>query len=127
MIKQTYQITAPISEVWAALTDPVVIEQWSGAEAEMDDNVGSEFVLWDGDIWGTNTKVITNKLLEQDWYGGDWEEPSRVVIELSADGKVTTVNLLHSNVPKTEEKDFADGWRDYYFGPMKELLEIIYK
>ena len=52
-ITQEYVINAPIEKVWLALIDPLVIEQWGGGPAVMNDRVGTEFKLWDGDIWGT--------------------------------------------------------------------------
>jgi len=49
-IKQTYRIQAPVSMVWQALVDPEVIERWGGGPVKMDDQVGTRFELWGGDI-----------------------------------------------------------------------------
>ena len=123
MIQQKYEIQVPVELVWRALTEPEMIKQWSGSPADMSAEEGKEFSLWGGSIWGTNTKVIIEKLLEQDWYGGDWAEPSKVVIKLSEKNSETVIELSHTNVPEKEVQNFAEGWNDYYFGPMKELLE----
>lgn len=123
IIKQTYHIKAPSEKVWQALVDPKIIEQWSGTKAKMDDKVGTHFELWDGDMYGTNTEVVTNKKLAQDWYGGDWKKPSKVVFTLSEKAGVTTVGLGHWDLPDSEFDDFAQGWKDYYLGAIKELLE----
>jgi uncharacterized protein YndB with AHSA1/START domain len=110
--------------VWQAFVDPRVIEQWGGGpDVRMNDQEGGKFNLWGGDIHGTNTKVVEHKLLEQDWYGGDWDEPSKVVFSFTAEGNRTVVMLVHSNVPDAEAKDFDQGWKDYYLGAIKELLE----
>lgn len=122
-IDQTYSINAPIGDVWEALVDPTIIEQWSGAPAEMSDEIGYAFALWDGDIFGTNTTVEEPELLEQDWFGGDWDEPSKVKFELSEDDGVTTVHLTHWDLPQDEVQDFEDGWSEQYMGPLKEFLE----
>lgn len=103
--------------------DPKIIEKWSGTKAVMDDKVGTEFELWDADMHGTNTEVIPNKKLAQDWYGGDWKKPSKVVFTLSEKDGVTTVELEHWDLPVGEEHDFEEGWKDYYLGSIKELLE----
>ena len=122
-IKQTYLINSPVEKVWDALVNPKVIEKWSGVPAKMDDKAGTKFELWGGDMHGTNTKIVKNKLLEQDWYGGDWDKPSKVRFELSAKNNQTEVTLTHSGVPEEEVNDFADGWKRYYLGEIKKLLE----
>lgn len=123
-IKQSYTIKAPIEKVWKALVDPQDIDDWGGGPAEMNGDVGTEFKLWGGDIWGKNLEVEANGKLVQEWYGGDWKEPSRVTFSLKGNDKVTTIDLLQENVPDDEEKEIADGWRRYYLGPMKEMLEM---
>lgn len=123
VIKQKYIIKVPVKKVWKAFISPSEIEKWGGGPARMSDKEGSEFSLWDGDIHGTNTKVVENKILDQDWYGGNWDKPSKVKFEFSSDDKKTTVILTHTDLPEGEEDNFADGWKDYYMGPMKEYLE----
>lgn len=122
-IKQKYLIKAPIDQVWKALVDPKQINAWGAGPSKMNDKIGTKFSLWGGDIHGTNTKVVPNKILEQDWFGGDWEEPSRVTFTLTEVEEKTKVELLHENVPDNEAKDIDNGWKDYYLDPIKELLE----
>lgn len=123
-ITQTYTIKAPVAKVWQALTDAKLIEQWHAGPAEFDATVGGTFSLWGGDIHGTNTAVVPNERLEQDWYGHDHPDRRyRVHFVLKADGDHTVVELLHKDVPADELHDFAEGWREYYFDPITELLE----
>lgn len=122
-IKQTYTIEAPVEKVWQALVDPKVIEKWGGGPAEMGANQGENFSLWGGQIEGKNVKVVANKELVQEWYAGNWPEPSILKFELKEKDGKTTVELLHTNVPDKEAKGIEDGWRQYYLGPLKELVE----
>ena len=123
-IEQDYTIKAPISKVWQAFVDPAIIEQWGAGPAKMDATQGGEFGLWDGDIHGTNTKIVPEKLLEQDWYGHDNPERCyKVSYTFTAAGDTTVVHLSQADVPDDEAQDFEDGWRDYYFDPIKKLLE----
>src|SRR5258708_3594081 len=95
---QTYEIAAPIAEVWQALVDPTVISQWGGGPAEMNGKVGTKFILWGGDIFGKNTEVIPEKSLVQDWSDGDLKEPSSVSIELTEKAGKTVLHLIHKNI-----------------------------
>ena len=126
-IEQTYTIAAAKDAVWKALTDPMVIEQWGAGPAEMSEEQGSKFSLWGGDIFGTNTKVISGELLEQDWYSDKtWTEPSKLIISLHSDGldgESTIVDLAQDNIPDNAAGDIEEGWSEYYFEPMREILE----
>lgn len=121
-ITQIYHIKAPIEKVWDALVDPKIINKWGGGPAKMSEKLGA-FSLWGGDIHGKNTKVISEKELGQDWFGGNWDEPSVVRFSLSQKDGITTVILDHKNIPDEEVKDITEGWKDYYMGPLKKLIE----
>src|SRR3990167_9689393 len=86
VIKQTYHVNAPISKVWQALVNPRDIDGWGGGPAKMNEKIGTKFSLWGGSIWGTNTEVVIEKKLVQDWYSdsgnGKWEKASTVTFEL---------------------------------------------
>ena len=122
-IKQAYLIDAPIEKVWNALVVPKEIENWGAGSAKMDDKVGTKFELWGGDIHGTNTRVVKNKILEQDWYGGDWPQPSKATFLLSEENGKTKLDLVHENVPDKEAESIDEGWKEYYLGPIRDYLE----
>ncbi|HSW80352.1 MAG TPA: SRPBCC domain-containing protein [Candidatus Saccharimonadales bacterium] len=123
-IEQTYTIKAPIEKVWLALTDANTAEKWGAGPAKVDAEVGGEFSYWDGDIHGKFTKIEPNKLIEQDWYGHDHPDHKyKVTFEIKGDEEKTTVHFLHEDIPDSDEDDWEAGWKDYYFDPIKELLE----
>ncbi len=127
MIKQRYLIKAAQDKVWSALVNPETIEKWGGGPAKMKGEVGFEFSLWGGDIWGKNLEVVNlnngEKKLVQEWYGGEWEVPSIVTFKLNASNGYTEIILEHKGYPKEEKEDLAAGWNDYYLGAIKKLLE----
>jgi len=123
IIKQEYLIKAPIEKVWQALTEPKEIDMWGGGPAKMKAEENYEFSLWDGDIHGKNIKVAKGKTLKQEWYSGKWQKPSIVTFDLSEKSGKTTVKLVHTDVPEDEKKSISDGWKDFYMGPLKKLLE----
>lgn len=122
-IRQDYTIHAPVSAVYKALTDGPAAEAWGAAPATVDAREGGAFSYWGGDIHGTYTKLVENQLIEQDWYGHDnpdWKYTAR--FELEGDDAETTVHLSFAGNVLDEQKDIGD-WRDYYFEPIKKLLE----
>lgn len=122
-IRKKYEIHAPLTSVWKALVDPLIIAQWGAGPAEMDHKVGTEFVLWGGDIHGKNLAVEEERKLVQEWYTKNWLSPSRVTIALMHKNGTTIVSLEHKNVPEKEYNEIRDGWDTFYFGEIKKFLE----
>lgn len=121
--KKYYTITAPPEEVYLALTIPLSIKLWSGAEAEMSTEPESEFSLFDGDIVGKNLAFEENKKIVQQWYFDGQDEPSIVTIKLHEQKKNCSVELTHTNIPDDVYDEFVDGWNSSYFGELAEFFE----
>jgi activator of HSP90 ATPase len=123
-LQKVYEINAPIAKVWDALVNPKTIEIWSSSPAEMSDQEKDKFKLWGGDIYGVNTKVEKHVKLDQDWYAGNWPQPSKVSFTLNENGEdKTQLSLIHKDIPDSEFDEINKGWDEYYLGPLKELLE----
>jgi activator of HSP90 ATPase len=122
-IKQTYEMNATAEEVFEALVNPELIQNWSGDEAKMNGEVGGKFLLWGGQMFGTNLEVIKNKKLVQEWCYDQWETPSKVTLTLKTKGKTTVVDLLHEDVPEKSVQSINDGWDSYYLGAIKTMFE----
>ena len=118
------EILAEPEEVYAALTNTFQIELWSGYPAQMEDKVGFVFSLWEGDLTGVNLEVQVNKLLVQEWFFGEQEEQSIVKIALKKNNNKTLVELDHSNIPNEVYDEITEGWREYYLGSIKSMLEV---
>lgn len=123
-INQKYTINAPLNQVWQAFFDPSVIDKWGGGPAVMAEKENFDFSLWGGEIHGTNLKIVKHKSLVQDWFDSNiWIEPSRVTFTFRSDGDSTVVDLLQENITDASVQDIDEGWKDFYLGPIKELLE----
>lgn len=122
-IKQTYKIKASPAKVWQALIDPLLIEEWGGGPANMAPIEGYEFSLWGGDVYGKNLKVEDYKLLIQDWADKDLPNPTPVEFSLSEQDNLTVITMKQTNVPDNRVDDLTDGWKRYYLGPLKQLVE----
>jgi uncharacterized protein YndB with AHSA1/START domain len=122
-IRKTYVIDAPPEVVWRALTDSAAMDEWGSGPAQMDARVGGAFSQWNGDMHGTVTGLVPGERLVQDWFGGDWPDPSVVVFTLGEHGEGTLLELTQTGVPEAEVADFDFGWDAYYLGAIKEWAE----
>jgi activator of HSP90 ATPase len=116
--KKYYIIPAQPEEVYIALTNPTTIQLWSGEEAEMSAEPGSEFSLWEGSIVGKNLEFEQDKLIKQEWYFGEQETPSIVTIKLHPDKSGTSLELRHTNIPDQDYDNIVDGWNSMYIGAL---------
>ena len=119
--KKYFTLPASPEEVYQALTNPLTIEMWSGEEATMSTEPGSEFALWSDSIVGKNIEFIENKKMVQQWYFNQIDE-SIVTIKLPPDGSGTSVELHHTNIPDDDYENITEGWREAYMGSLQEYF-----
>jgi activator of HSP90 ATPase len=121
--KKYYSISATPQEIYAAITNPLTLQLWTGEPAEMSTEPGSEFSLWDCSIVGKNLEFEEGKKIVQQWYFDGQDEPSIVTIKLHADKQGTSAELRHSNIPDEAYNDIVDGWNTVYFGSIADFYE----
>ena len=121
--KKYYTFPAPPEEVYLALTNPLSVKLFTGAEVEMSTVVGSEFSLFDGDITGKNLEFEENKKIVQQWYFDGQNEPSIVTLKIHEYKKGASVELHHTNIPDEVYEEFVDGWNTSYFGELLEFFQ----
>ena len=123
-IKQTYEIAGTPAQVWRALTEPRIIEEWSGASATFPLQVGAAYLLWDGTIGGEIVEIVPQQKLVQTWKPQDWTRTDSIVtFMLMPQGSGTRVDLHHVNVEESDFDGTTEGWDLYYLGAIKRLLE----
>jgi activator of HSP90 ATPase len=120
--KKRYLLNATPKDVYNAMTNPSMIEIWTGEPVVMSTEPGSEFEIWDGAITGQNLEFIEDKLIVQKWSFGE-EVDSIVTIKLHADKKGTLVELHQTNIPDEAFDNMVDGWDQDYFGNIRQLYE----
>jgi len=122
--KKYYIIPAEPAEVYAAITNPVTMELWTGEPAQMSTEPGTEFSMWDGSIVGKNLEFEPDKKVVQQWYFDGEPAESIVTIKLHADKQGTSAELRHTNIPDADYDDFVTGWNDYYFGALQDFFSF---
>jgi activator of HSP90 ATPase len=94
---------------------------WSGEEAVMSTEPGSEFSLWEGSIAGKNLEFEENRKIVQQWYFGEQTDTSIVTIKLHAHEKGTSLELKHTNIPDQDFEDIIDGWNNIYMSSLQDF------
>jgi uncharacterized protein YndB with AHSA1/START domain len=120
--KKRYTLNATPQDVYNAMTNPLMIEIWTGEPVVMSTVPGSEFEIWDGSITGENVEFVQDKLIVQRWFFGE-EEDSMVTIKLHPDRKGTLVELFQTNIPDNAYENMVEGWDVDYFGNLRQLYE----
>jgi uncharacterized protein YndB with AHSA1/START domain len=121
--KKYFIIPATPDEVYLALTLPATLRLWTGEEAEMSTEPGTEFSLWENSITGKNLAFEPGKKIVQQWYFGDQEKPSIVTIKLHPHKQGTSAELHHTNIPDEAYSDITEGWTETYFGQLTAFYE----
>lgn len=121
-LKRYYTLKASPYDIYNALTNPNMLEIWTGEEAVMEPVPQTEFSLWGGSIAGLNLEFEENKKIVQQWYFEGQLEPSVVTLLLHPDRKGTNIELRHTNIPDEAFENISDGWDEDYFGALNELF-----
>jgi len=119
-----YIVPASPEDVYAALTNPITIQLWTGESAIMSTIPGSEFSMWEGSITGKNLEFEENKKVVQQWYFGDETELSIVTIKLHPHKQGTSVEVKHTNIPDQDYDDIVEGWNFSYMGSIIDFYMV---
>ncbi|MCL5024932.1 MAG: SRPBCC domain-containing protein [Chloroflexi bacterium] len=87
--------------------------------------VGGDFTVYDGDITGTNRELTPDKQIVQSWRSADWPAGhySRATFLLEVVPGGTRLTFTQSGVPHNCYDSVLRAWNDYYWQPMKAMLE----
>ena len=120
-VKATFN-TSP-EELYEAWLDGEAHDDMTGAPATGEAREGAPFTAWDGYISGTNLELRPGERIVQAWRTTEFPEgapDSRVEITLTATATGTQLRLAHSELPEGQADNYKQGWKEYYFAPMKE-------
>lgn len=124
-IRQSVALRVSPHDVYEALMDSRKHSQLTGAKASISREVGGKFSAFDGYCEGTNLQLVPDKKIVQSWRASDWAEDhySKVTFSLKEVKDGTHLTFTQTGVPEEQYEDIAQGWRDYYWAPMKKMLE----
>ena len=127
-IRQTVIFDATPKEIYEMYMDSKKHSKFTGSKAKISRNVGGSFNVYQGSLSGKNVKLIPDKLIVQTWQCimGDQEWPrnhySILTLKLSKTKTGTRLSLIQTDVPSACVMDIKNGWKEFYWEPMKKLL-----
>ena len=125
-ITQSATIGSTPDKVYDALMDSKSHAAFTGSPAKMSSAVGGKFTAWEGYIFGKNLELVKGKKIVQEWSTTEWPEgypPSHLEISLTKSKGETVLKMVHSRVPAAQRADYAEGWKSYYWKPLKAYFE----
>ena len=125
IVKQTATLKASPREVYEALMDSKKHAKFTGDKATISRKIGGKFSTFDGYSEGINLELIPDNKIVQTWRASDWPEGhySKVTFSFKEIPGGTRLTFTQTGVPAKQYDDISQGWRDYYWAPMKEILE----
>lgn len=124
-LRQIVRLRATPKDVYQALADPKQHARFTGAPAKMDGRPGGKFSHWAGSLTGIVLELVPPKRIVLAWRSSGWREGAysiaRFEIEKAPGG--TRLTFEQYGIPAEDYADIADGWKQYYWTPLKAFLE----
>jgi len=123
-IRQSVTFKARAHAVYELLMDSKKHSVLAGDEAKISRKVGGKFNVG-GYIEGVQLELVLDEKIVQTWRYEDWPKGhfSRATFALDEASGKTKMTFTQSGVPEEFYEDIKQGWIDYYWTPMKEILE----
>ena len=124
-MRQTATFKTSPHEVYEALMDAKKHAAFTEGAAKISRQVGGTFSISDGEIEGKNLELVPDRKIVQAWRYSDWPvgHYSTATFELEKIDKGTRLTFTQRDVPDDKYEDIKQGWKDYYWLPMKEMLD----
>jgi activator of HSP90 ATPase len=125
-IEQSVHFPATARELYDIYMDPKRHSAFTGGPVKISPKPGSKFDAFHGMLSGSTVAVIPGKLIVQRWrsthfHAGDPD--SILILYFIQAGKRGRIDLAHVNVPKQDHKGVTDGWKKYYWEPLRKYLK----
>lgn len=124
-IKQSITFKASPHDIYETLMDSDKHSHLTGDKADISRKVGGKFTAFNGYSEGVNIELVQDKKIVQTWRASDWSEGrySKITFSLKEFEGGTLLTFTQTGVPEEQCEDIYQGWWDYYWKPIKEMLE----
>ena len=124
-ITQTMIFKAPVHDVYELLMDSKKHSAFTGEKAVMSRKAKGRFTAYGKYISGKNIIIVKDRKIVQDWRASDWPRGtfSRITFDFAKSGNSTKMKFTQEGVPQDQFEDVKQGWKEFYWGPMKDYLK----
>lgn len=125
--KQQVTINASPDELYEQIMDEKKHGKFTHHKAVISRKLGGEFSTFRGSAYGKNIELIPGRRIVQTWRMRQDNWPEEIMSEITFDfqdagnGK-TKIIFTQSNIPTNVAVEFKQGWKDYYWEPLKALF-----
>jgi activator of HSP90 ATPase len=123
-LKQQVTFKAGPHVVYEIIMDSKKHSILAGDTAKISRKAGGKFTVGDY-IEGVNVEIVPDEKIVQTWRYNDWPEGhySRATFSFKGIPGCTRFTFIQTGIPADFYEDIKQGWIDYYWTPMKEMLE----
>ena len=128
-MKNGFKISAVIlatpAEIYKAWLSTKGHTLMTGSPARVSGKVGGKFTAWDGYILGQTLALEADQRIVQAWRTSEFSDDapdSHLEVSLEKTKGGTKVRITHTNIPVGQANSYKQGWKDFYFKPMKKYF-----
>ncbi len=124
-IKQSVAIRATPVEVYDALVNAKKHAAFTGAKATSSNKEGGKFTAWDGYITGKYLILTPGRKIVAEWSTREWPSeypPSLIEFTFERAESGMRLTMVQSQVPAVQAPNYRQGWKDYYWAPLKRYF-----
>lgn len=126
-IKQTVTFDASPDQIYNLIMDEKQHAAFTGSKTTMSTKPNGKFSVFDGYCQGYNIELVKGKKIVQAWHFAEdgWPDDHYSIcnFELEKVGEKTKLRFLQSNVPEHKVESLRDGWKQFYWDPIKTYLK----
>ena len=125
-IKQTVIFKATPSEVYGLIMESKKHASFTGQPASISKKQNGKFTVYGGYCHGHNLELKEGKKIVQAWHFAQagWPEDhfSICIFVFEASPKGTKLRFTQSEIPEYKVESLKEGWKEFYWQPMKQYL-----
>ncbi|MFM9944311.1 MAG: SRPBCC family protein [Bacteroidia bacterium] len=128
-INQTVQFSASPKQVYDLLMNKKLYSEFTGGKVIVSDKVEGAFSVFDGYCTGYNIELVSGKKIIQKWNFKEDGWPNNhysvctFIFSKIANG--CQLDFTQTDIPEHKIDDLSQGWKDYYWEPMKTYLATL--
>ncbi|XP_020747305.2 activator of 90 kDa heat shock protein ATPase homolog 2 isoform X3 [Odocoileus virginianus] len=125
-LHMTELFDAAIEQLYRIFTVKDLVQKFSKSPAVLEAEKGGKFQMFDGNISGEYTELLTNKKIVMKWRRRNWPEEHYAIVALNFVPTLeqTELQLDCKGVPVCEEENMKFCWQKQHFEEIKGLLQL---